>query len=92
MALPLRVPFRRNFFSICGDEFADEEIFVMHAPVFGVDVERSVGFRRDDDKFAHLLLLPHIFNNLPAAAGDQKTLVAAKAMQKIKHWELLRCL
>lgn len=67
------------------DEFADEEIFVASATVAGVDVEAGVGVRCDDEKFADFLLLPEVFDEIPAAGGDEKLFVAAQSVEKIEH-------
>jgi hypothetical protein len=56
----------------------------------GIDVERRVSFRRDEHELAETLLLPGILDQSPAAAGDEKCLVAAQAVKEIDHGKLPR--
>src|SRR5487761_266957 len=65
-------------------EFADEEILVAVVTVARIDVETGVRVGRDDQKFAKLVLLPKILNQIPSTGADEHLLVFAQAVKKIK--------
>jgi len=73
-----------------GEEFADEEILVAHFAVARVDVEAAVGAGRDDQEFADLLLLPHVFDEVPAALGEQGLRVFSEAVEEIENGKFAR--
>lgn len=67
-----------------GDEFANEKIFVADVAVAGVDVEARVGVWRDNQEFADFMLLPEVFDDIPAARRNEELFVAAEAVKKIE--------
>src|SRR6185437_5508118 len=66
-----------------GNKFLEKEIFVARAAIARIDVEGGVRFGRDDEKLADFFLLPLIFNDVPAAGGDEELFVAAQSVKKI---------
>src|SRR5580704_10921746 len=67
-----------------GKEFANEEIFVAHMSVPGIDVEGASGGGRGDDEFADFAAVPQILNEIPASGADQGLLVTAESVEIVE--------
>src|SRR6185312_1789602 len=70
-------------------KFTNEEVFIQYVAIARVDVERALGFGRDDHKLAQAFLVPGVFNHTGCAAGSQEALVSAQPMQKIERRKML---
>src|ERR1700693_438078 len=66
-------------------EFLQKEIAVADRAINGIDVERLPAFRRNDEKFSHLVLLAKIIEQRPPAAVKKCSLVVAQAVQEVQH-------
>src|ERR1700721_1715631 len=71
-------------------ELLQKKIAVAHRAIRRVDVKASSAFRRNDEKISQLVLVTQIVEQGPSATVEQRLLVVAEAVQKIKHRIALR--
>src|SRR6185312_9100591 len=65
-------------------KFTNEEVFIQYVAIARVDVERVLGFGRDDHKLAQAFLVPGVFNRTGCTARSQEALVSTEPMQEIE--------
>src|ERR1700719_352466 len=73
-------------------EFAKKKILVPLLAVVRINVKTRPRHGRHDQKFAQLMLLPQIFDQIPAARMQKHLLVIAEPVKKIEHRIALRLL
>src|SRR5258708_7569688 len=86
---PGAVPYQAKLLLHLRDQIANKKVFIADTPVFGIDVETRMSIWRNDHHLANPLLLLRVFNHVPTAAGYQKALVSAQAVERIKRWKFL---
>ena len=68
-----------------GNELLQEKIAVGDRTVGGIDIETPPAFRGNDEKLADLVLPPEIIDQRPSPGVEQRLLVFAETVQKIKN-------
>src|SRR5437879_3403166 len=83
-----RVDQAKSFFHL-RNEITHEKIFILRMAALGVDVEAGVRSWSNHHEFANLLFFLKVFNDVPCAAGDEESMVAAQTMKKVQYREFL---
>ena len=72
------------------EKLLEEKILIVIVAVFGVDVETGAAVGSGDEEIGELMLLAHVFDEIPRAGMDEGLFVVAEAVKEIEDRKLAR--